>query len=157
LENIHPMTIHFTIGLFMTAVLFEIFGKLFSKDQLRIAGHWNLILALVSACVSVATGLWAAKSAPHNAQIHEMIEKHEALGITVLVIIVLMNIYNLFLKKRLNPKFESLYFALAIAGIIAISIGSYIGGEMVFRYGVGVKAIVIEEESGGHDHSGHDH
>ena len=157
MENIHPMTIHFTIALFLVAVLFEILGKFMSKPDLRIVGHWNLLLAFFSAGVSVITGLKAESVVPHSGQVHEMMEKHELLGITVLIIIFLMNVYNLFLKKRLSPKFESLYFALAIAGVIAISVGSYFGGEMVFRYGVGVQEIVTEEESGGHDHGEHGH
>jgi len=150
MENIHPMVIHFTIALFLVAVLFEILGKLMSKADLRIAGHWNLLLAFFSAGVSVITGLQAESVVPHSGQVHEMLEKHENMGFVILIIIFLMNVYNLFLKKRLNPKLESLYFALAIAGVIAISVGSYLGGEMVYRYGVGVQEIVTEEESGGH-------
>jgi len=155
MENIHPMTVHFTIGLFMAAVFFELFGKMLSKESLRIAGRWNLLVALLCAILSVSTGLYAESTAPHSGQVHEMLEKHEALGITVLVIVVVMNIYNLFLKKRLKPIFDTVYIVIGIAGLVVISFGAYYGGEMVYRYGVGVKAIVVEEESGGHDHSAH--
>ena len=157
MENIHPIAVHFAIGLFLSGVVFEIIGKLKLNKFLRIAGHWNLILAFFSIGVSVATGLYAESAAPHSGPVHDMLERHESLGFVVLIIIFLMNVYNLFLKERLNPKLESLYFVLAIAGVIAISVGPYFGGEMVYRYGVGVQEIVTEEEEDSHDHSGHGH
>src|SRR3990172_2605673 len=89
MTNLHPMTVHFTLALFLTAGLFELLGWLLNKESLLQAGKWNLLLAAISAVVSVVTGLQAAE-APHNEAIHQLMVPHRLLGLTVLPMILLL-------------------------------------------------------------------
>ena len=58
--DIHPITVHFTIGLLVAALLFEAVGWLTGRETFKHAGWWNMTLAGIAATISVLAGRAAA-------------------------------------------------------------------------------------------------
>ncbi len=157
MENIHPITVHFTIALFSLAVLFEILGWLLVKESFKSAALWNLMFALPAAIASVLSGRFAASAAGHNEIIHEVIETHETYGYVVLGIIAVMFVWRLFRRGKYVRKLQALFIVTGITCFVVMSIGAYYGGELVFTHGMGVKPVMDSLAAQSHDHSGHEH
>jgi uncharacterized membrane protein len=152
----HPQVVHFTIALFSVYVLFEILGVLTGRQSFRLAAWMNLLFAGAAAIVTVLTGLLAANNVAHNDAAHEIMERHETIGFIVLGIILLLVVWRLFLKGKLPGKLLWLYIVVALVGVGTMFFGAYLGGEMVYTYGVAVKAVPLSEEAGHHHEYGSD-
>ena len=141
MPNPHPILVHFTIGLFVVSVIFDIVAHFTSNKTLEHAGWWNLLVAAGFSIITVATGLSAEDSAPHVDQAHELIELHRNLGLATMGIILLMVIWRGLSRTELPKKFRAVYLALGISGLGTIITGGYFGGEMVYRFGVAVSPV----------------
>lgn len=153
LTYLHPIVVHFTIGLFVLSVLFDILGAITKKEKFKIAGWLNLLFAGAAGIVTVIAGLIAESRVPHVEAAHEIMETHETLGFITLGSILLLLVWRLFLKGKLPQKALALYLFIGIAGLGVMFTGAYYGGEMVYTYGVAVKAVPVSEEAG-HHHEG---
>jgi len=150
--NIHPMLVHFPIALLNGFVLMELLAYLLKKEELKNAATWMLYLGTLGAGATVTAGFFAASSVPHNEVIHAIMTRHMYFGITVLFISLSLSIWRLTGKKKSTP-------ANIVIGFIMVTImafGADLGGLMVYKYGVAVKAAPQPEA---HDHTmgGHDH
>jgi len=157
---LHPKVVHFTIGIFGAAVFLEILAALLKKTSLKQAATWNLYLAALFAAASVITGLLAASRVPHNDRAHAIMETHETLGYIILGTIVVLALWRLFLANRLPAKFALWHLLLAVIGFGLVVYSGYLGGEMVYTYGVGVAPVSTALQSQSHEHNDgavHDH
>ena len=81
---LHPMIVHFAIGLLLTAAVFDALGLARTSERLIFAGFWNVVVGAFAAVLTVATGLYAeATLGPHNAIANELLSVHKFLGIVV--------------------------------------------------------------------------
>ena len=138
---IHPMFVHYTIGLFMMSVLFDILGKLTKKDGFHVAAWFNLLFAGFAVIATVISGLVAESRAPHTDTGHELLETHETIGFIVLGIILLLTIWRIVLKGKLPVRRLVIYLIVSVLGVGLMFVGGYYGGEMVYTHGYGVKAV----------------
>jgi len=157
LTLIHPMLVHFTIALFTMSVFFEITGLLTKKAIWQKAAWLNLVFAGAAVIATVTSGLVAADNVGHNDAAHEIMETHETIGYIVLGLILLLLIWRIFLKGAPVRRFIWLYLLLGLGGVGLMSVGAYMGGEMVYTHGVAVKAVPVSEEEAGHHHGGNEH
>ena len=56
-ETIHPLFVHFPIALFSTGLFFDIFSRIFYKEELEHAGFWTMFMGLISCVFTNITGL----------------------------------------------------------------------------------------------------
>jgi uncharacterized membrane protein len=153
MENLHPITVHFTIALFSLAVLFEILSLIFKKESFKNAAFWNLSFALPSAIASVLSGLYAESLVPHNEVIHGIIETHETFAIIVLSVIAVLFIWRIAAQGKYFRKLPALFTIVGIIGFGLMSVGAYFGGELVFTHGAGVKPVMENIAKQSPDHS----
>lgn len=141
MPNLHPILVHFTIGLFVIAVIFDILAYFTGRKSLEQAGWWNLVCAAAFSIATVVTGLSAGNSVLHAEQAQEFIKLHKTLGLVTMGIIVLLTIWRSLSRTELPKRFRVIYLSLGIAGLGTILTGGYFGGEMVYRFGVNVAPI----------------
>jgi uncharacterized membrane protein len=156
MPNTHPVLAHFTIALFVAAVVFDLIGYFTRNESLKVAGRWNLLFASISALSSVITGLSAASVLPHNEEVHRIMETHELIGLIALGLLIILVIWRIFVRGSFPAKFGLLYLTLGVIGISLVLTGGYLGGEMVYRHGLGV-APMMESFMSEHSHSAHEH
>jgi uncharacterized membrane protein len=147
MPNLHPILVHFTIGLFVTSVIFDIIAHFTNKKALEHAGWWNLLFAAAFSVVTVASGLSAEDAVPEIGGAHELVELHETLGLITMGIIMAMVIWRSLNRGELPGKFRPVFLALGIAGLGTITTGGFFGGELVYSFGVGVKPVTEQLRS----------
>ena len=158
MPNLHPIFVHFAIGLFTAGVALDIAGYFSKRESLRFAGWWNLLIASFTALVAVITGLSAANTLPHTDQIHSIMEVHETLGLVALGLIIALFIWRSLNRGQIPSRLTVLYLTIGLATVGVMSFGAYYGGEMVYRHGMGVtpvmEGMMAEHEHGEHRHDG---
>ncbi len=149
---LHPIAVHFTIGIFAAAMLLKILAALVKKESLKAAATWNLYLAALSVMFSFITGLLAASRVAHNDNAHQIMETHETLGYVILGVILLLALWRLLLPSRFLARLEKLHLLIGIAGFGVMIYSGYLGGEMVYTHGVAVAPVSKLLQSQEHEH-----
>lgn len=152
MPNLHPIFVHFTLALFVTAVIFDVVGYLTKRESLISAAWWNLLVAVVIGIFTVVTGLNAAVTLPHTEKIHEIMGIHEKLGIAALAIMLLLLLWRAINHGKHPSRRRELFFLLSLIGLATIIAGGYYGGEMVYHYGMGITPMMGEMNEGHHHH-----
>lgn len=148
MANIHPMLVHFPIAFLNAFVLMELLVYLLKKEELRIVATWMLYLGTLGAAGAVAAGFVAAGSVPHDSEIHAIMIRHRNFGATVLCLSIILSIFRF---VGIN-KAKTIQLFIGIITVVIMTFGADLGGLMVYKYGVAVKAV---PQPKGHDHSAH--
>ncbi len=181
LENIHPLFVHYPIAFFTAFFLLDVIGALAKKAKWRYVASCLLYLGTVAAAFTVVAGLFAADSVEHGEDVHEIMERHEHIGIAVLSLSLFLSAWRLKQWGLHSKSGNTLFLCLAGFLCVLLSLGADLGGLMVYQYGVSVKTVSNSEISSegasmqpeqkqdnpelnsnadnhsGHDHGGHGH
>jgi len=155
MENIHPLFVHFPIAFLTVFFLLELLSALIGIERIRRGASWFLYFGTLGAVAAVGAGFRAAATVPHAREVHSIMENHEHLGIAVLALALLLSFWRIFAGRSLSSiTLRVIYLILAFVMVGAMTIGADLGGLMVYKYGVGVKAVAVEP---GHSHTGQTH
>ena len=162
IPNFHPVVVHFPIALTIVAFASAFAAQLFKKrafaNQLAIVSHYMLWLAAVTAVVAVAFGWLAYNSVNHDDAGHAAMQVHRVWALTTTALLVLLALFDI--KKHQSSTVMPIYF-VCLLGFTSVLVGStaWLGGELVYRHGIGVLALPqAEMESAGHENaSAHEH
>ena len=137
MESVHPLVVHFPIALLLTALGVDSLALILKRPALHRVALWNLVLGTMGAGVAVASGLQAESIARHSFEIWQVMELHERLGITTLILGVMACALRLKARDQLSPRARALAFTLMLAMAGTVSVGAYLGGRLVYEFGVG--------------------
>jgi len=149
MQNSHPLFVHFPIALLLAALVLEVLAVISRRESLRNGATSCLVLGALAGLVAMITGLQAGESVPHLDAAHEIMETHEKLGIAVFILAAVLSIVRLLRWDRIAAARAVFVAALAVAAALVLY-GAYLGGEMVFQYGVGTA--LVTGEPGPHEH-----
>jgi uncharacterized membrane protein len=138
----HPMVVHFPIALTLTAGLSLIAAKVVRSDSLAATlatiGTWNLCIGAVAALFALATGLAGVLDLQVGAAAHAAISAHVKWGIFTALALLLASVWRgAGSAQQSRPSW--LFVAVLSAVCVALSATAFLGGENVYRYGVGVE------------------
>lgn len=145
--NLHPLFVHFPIALLSAFVLTEILGAVFRCDQLRSAATWMLYLGTLGAVAAVIAGFIGAGKVPHTDEVHEILEKHEHIGLVVLSLAVFLSAWRTLVGARFSCKSQLVHILIGALMAVVMAFGADLGGLMVYKYGV---ATELAESKEGH-------
>jgi len=137
MESAHPLVVHFPIALLSAAVLLDLLALALKRPAWHRVALWNLCLGTVGAAAAVLTGLRAAEVAKHTFAIHQVMELHQKLGITTLIIGSVVAVWRLAARDRLGPPSRTLSMLLMAAMVGTLASGAHLGGRLVYEFGVG--------------------
>ncbi len=167
IPNLHPVFVHFTValvsvsvGLFIALLLF---GRVFPEGlqrQLGIVARWNLWLGAAITLVTVAAGFYAYNTVAHDGPSHAAMTEHRNWAIAAGVLIIGAAVWSV-VTVRTGGKGGGLFVTLLLATQLILLSAAWHGGELVYRYGLGVMSLP-QPLGDGHDHShgageGHEH
>lgn len=157
MKNFHPLFVHFPIGLLSVGVLFDILGYFLKKQSLSNAGFWCFGLGVISAVVTVLTGLQAEKTVSLSPAVDVILETHQRFQTYSTIVFVGLLIWRSF-KKGALPPLTNVYLVVAALAVAAILYGSHFGGRLVYEYGVGtaVQPAVTKNENQKSENEGKD-
>ena len=137
MESLHPLVVHFPIALLLTAVAVDGFALILKRPALHRVALWNLCLGTLGAATAVLTGLHAEDVGKHSFEIWQVMQLHKRLGIITLILGIMASGLRLFTRDRLSPRLRALAFALMLAMASTVALGGYLGGRLVYEFGVG--------------------
>jgi nitrite reductase/ring-hydroxylating ferredoxin subunit/uncharacterized membrane protein len=127
-HSLHAVLVDIVIGGVTAALLLDVLRLFFGIDGLETATTWVVGLAWLSALGAILTGLTDYKdTAPNSAE-------RDVAGLHGLVNIVATVIFTVSLLVRLGGGHDAGFWWLLI-GYLVVSVGGYIGGHVVFKYG----------------------
>lgn len=138
--NWHPAAVHFPIALgCVAALLFALAAAGRGGPTLAASARLLLQLAALGAVVSVGLGWWAFESVDHDAAGHAVMLRHRAWALPTAGGLVLVALWESWRQaKGLAIWRLSWLLLLLVAGGLLQT--ARLGGEMVYRHGVGVDA-----------------
>ncbi|AYO83214.1 putative membrane protein [Methylobacterium sp. PvP062] len=154
IPNWHPVAVHFTVALLITASVLFAAGTLFRTaplgDALTTAARWNLAIGIAVTVATLATGWSAYNTVAHDAASHENMTVHLRWAVaTALIFLVAGGVA--WSERRKGAGAGIVLLALLAGGSGTLAVTGWLGGENVYRYGLGVMAL---PKSGDHVHPG---
>ncbi|HYH86783.1 MAG TPA: DUF2231 domain-containing protein [Pyrinomonadaceae bacterium] len=135
----HPIFVHYTIALTSASLVFDALGFFLEKSSLNAAGLWTLVGSCVMTLATVSTGLTSATRAPvEEGEARSFLRAHMALGLVFYGLLVAMTLWRMSLWQDGHGVSWPYLTALAAVSFVMTAQG-YLGGELVYRYGVEVE------------------
>lgn len=158
IPNLHPVFVHFTVALFSLSTGLLVFLFLFKKhlssslqQQLKTVAFWNLWFGAVITLVTVAAGFYAYNTVAHDGPSHAAMTEHRNWALAAATLFVSVAIWSVF-RVQAGKIVSGLFVtALLVAQLVLLS-AAWHGGEVVYRYGLGVMSLP-QSEGEGHAHS----
>lgn len=137
----HPIFVHFTIALTSTSLIFDAFGFWFEKASLIAAGGWTLIGSALMTLITISTGLTSATRAPiEEGEARSFLRAHMALGLIFYGLLVGVTFWRVSIWQN-GSRVSWIYLMSLTLVSLVMTIQGYLGGELVYRYGVEVEQV----------------
>lgn len=157
--NLHPILVHFTVALFsisfvlyLAVYLLRFRNNALIKlcNELEITARWCLWLASLITIFTVLAGLYAFNTVRHDTASHIAMTNHRNWAIPTAGAIIFMSVWSLWgYYKNIRPKTLFIIGVLITQGLLLST--AWRGGELVYRYGLGVMSLP-QSENTGHQH-----
>ncbi len=156
IPNWHPIFVHFTVALFsLAAGLFVItpFVKPPLQEQWRIVARWALWFGAGITVITGLTGLYAYNTVAHDTPSHAAMTEHRNWAIVTITLFLSLAIWSV-LRVRRQQALGVAFVGLMVVGGGLLGSTAWHGGEVVYRYGLGVMSLPKKDT---HEHAGADH
>ncbi len=154
IPNWHPVFVHFTVALLIVAAATHLLSHFLPKgelaDQLTIVARWNLWIGVGFTLLTVAAGWYAYYTVSHDAPSHEAMTGHRNWAMTTLVLFLGVAGWEYYLSRHGKGKGWLFTVLMVIAAGLLLSTAWH-GGELVYRYGLGVMSMP-KPKGPGHTH-----
>lgn len=149
LMTLHPATVHFPIALLLVGSLAALLYLWWQpRPEFRVLTWWLLVLGWMGAGVAALTGLLAQGNLPPQAPYSNVLNGHITSGLALLVVYAAL-FYRVWLfrnRRRATdpddlldlPTARIWLTLLLLLGMALVFVGGWLGGELVFTWGVHV-------------------
>ena len=133
---IHPMLIPFPIALWATSFVVDILFYFLRHPTLLVVAKFMIAAGCLGAVAAAIFGIidWLSIK---NGDVKKVANWHARLNIAALVVFAISLFLRLGSYSELVGRKLTIPFLLSLVGVILITISGWLGGELVFRYGVG--------------------
>jgi nitrite reductase/ring-hydroxylating ferredoxin subunit/uncharacterized membrane protein len=127
-HSVHAVLVDVVIGAATAAVLLDVLRLFFAVAGLETATSWVVGLTLLAALGAILTGLTDFKDTSPESATRDVTTLHAVINLVATVA------FALSLVQRLGGDHDAAFWSFVV-GYLLISVGSYIGGHVVFKYG----------------------
>lgn len=160
IPNWHPIFVHFTVALLLLSVgLFVVtpFVKSPLKEQWQIVARWALWFGAGITIITGFAGLYAYNTVAHDTPSHLAMTEHRNWAIAAMVLFFALAAWSIVCTRKGKALGRVFVVCMVIAGGVLTSTAWH-GGEVVYRYGLGVMSLPKAEGEGhSHSHAGGGH
>ena len=145
----HPVVVHLPLVGLVVAVAFDLVATRDRSVCWRNAATVLWWLGLLGAVAAVTTGLIAYNRVEHSDPAHEEMVLHRNLALATVAVLLVTALWR---WKRPYSRGAAL---LGLVGAMVLGGVGYLGGDLVYRHGLGIPTETLEEiahERGGHAH-----
>ena len=129
--KLHPLLVHFPVGLLVSGVLFELYGNLRGEKIVTKAGAFNLRLGFWCLLPVAVIGFLGLMSINLKDEVKPFVASHMFFAISTVVIFFGVLLLNRFRGKTWG---NLLHHFLLVAGLITVLGTGFFGGELVHRF-----------------------
>ena len=153
IPNWHPIFVHFTIALFTASFGFSVGFSVLAyvlrqsnrfkstlASELEIVGRWCLWAVALITLATVGAGLYAYNTVNHDEAGHLAMKLHRNWALTTATIMWLVALWSLWRYYKQKNLTTTFLLALLIVQILVFST-AWLGGELVYRHGLGVLSL----------------
>ncbi len=152
IPNWHPIMVHFAVALLLTATALLTWslarGRTSADQTTVVSGRLVLWIGLAAILLTVAAGLQAYYSVGHDAPSHAAMTDHRNWGFGALAAFLVAGALS-WTQRKASLSVRDVVLLLASSGVLLVT--AYKGGELVYRYGLGVQSLPAVTGDG-HDH-----
>jgi uncharacterized membrane protein len=141
MPNIHPFLTHFPIALLTAGFAFDAVSVLLKQNRHEFVGRWLQLVGTIALVVTVVSGLIAKAELTIQASGQEFFEAHQQIAFVVTAFTSALLLWRISNRLVLPSKYTRTYLFLYLATVVLIWLGAWYGGELVYRFGVGVQSI----------------
>lgn len=154
IPNWHPIFVHFTVALLtISAVMFVV--ERFAPEEaawretcLKFA-RWNLWLGAGITVITLLAGWQAYNTVAHDTPSHAAMTDHKNWAFVTAGVFALLATWSVIVRKKLHG--TKVFASLMLLAVMMLGTTAWKGGEVVYRYGLGVMSMP-QPEKGGHSH-----
>jgi uncharacterized membrane protein len=139
LHLIHPALLHFSVAFLTVGGACEIAGILTHREALETFGVRSLLIGLASLVPTMISGYLAANTVDVTVEGRWLLDAHERNGWIVLGLLVGTQFWKAWCGGSLGTGQRKLYALLVAAAVGLLLYGAWLGGQMVYVHGVGVR------------------
>lgn len=156
IPNWHPLLVHFTVALYAVSALLFAAGYFTAASEWRKtltgAAYINLWLGAGVTVFTVAAGIYAYNTVGHDAPSHLAMTDHRNWALVTAAVFWIIAIWSVFIYR--SGKSASLPFVIIMLfGASLLGLTGFKGGEIVYRYGLGVMSLPkVAGEGHSHNH-----
>ena len=133
---IHPMLIPFPLALWATSFVVDVLFYFLRHPTLLVIAKFMLAAGCIAAVAAAIFGIidWLEIK---NGEVRRVANWHARLNVAALVVFAISLFLRLGSYSDLVGRSLKIPFLLSFVGVILITISGWLGGELVFRYGIG--------------------
>ena len=146
LAELHAALNDFPVVLIIASVVFDLWGTARGRDSALAAAYWCLLGGAASAVITAASGLLAEDRVEQTSAVHQLIENHETLAISLTLVFVALAGWRIWRKNRFSPAERQSYTMVAAVGAAGMIWLSHLGGTMVYRHAAGIPSATLQQE-----------
>jgi len=135
---IHPMLVPFPIGLWVTSFALDIWFYFERNTTWLYASKFMIAAGCLGAVAAAVAGIidWTGLK---ERRVVKIANWHARLNIAALIVFTLSLYFRMERGSGIVGHRLTVPFLLSFVGVILISISGWLGGEMAYKYGVGVE------------------
>lgn len=137
LQNPHPLVVHFPIAFLYGAALLYLIAWIARRETLAWCALWMMLLGVISAGASIASGLYALNSVMVAPSVREnVLRPHMWTMLAASSLALLLAAWAL-LRRPLPSSGRIVFMAGLLVMVLMIAKGADWGGQMVYDYNAG--------------------
>jgi len=155
IPNWHPILVHFTVALLSLSVFLFVaanFTRGVLREQWLIVARWLLWFGAAITLLTALAGLYAYNTVAHDTPSHEAMTEHRNWAIFVIVLFPLLAGWAAWRVRAGKELGKGFVGGMVVAGLLLLTTAWH-GGEVVYRYGLGVMSMPNVDS---HQHNGGD-
>lgn len=139
--SIHPFLVHFPVALLTTALVFDLLGVLLGREELSRAGWWAQLAGTLGILAAVISGLIAKGEALIPPSAAGTFDTHQQLAFLTAGAFTALLLWRIGMRTGIDRARRRLYLILFAAALFCLWVGAWYGGELVYKFGVGFRAM----------------
>ena len=133
---VHPILIPFPLGLWVTSFAADILFYFLRHPTLLVISKFLLAAGCIGAIAAAIPGFidWLTIK---DGEVKRVANWHALLNVIALIVFAISLFLRMGSYSQIVGRKLTIPFLLSLVGVILIAISGWLGGELVFRYGVG--------------------
>jgi len=129
--KLHPLLVHFPIGLLVTGTLFELYGNFRGEKIVAKAGSFNIKLGFWCSIPVAVVGFFGLMSLELKDEFKPFVAKHLLFTFSTIIIFFCVILLS---KFRYKTWCNVLHHFLLMVGLFTVLNAGFYGGELVHRF-----------------------